>query len=59
MQSAPYHSGPRVRKFQRDEIDKMQVVNVAEPDETGWAAQILIALKPSRKIELYASTSIV
>lgn len=41
----PYHEGPKSRKLEKKEIDKIVSINVAEPQKSEWASPIVSETK--------------
>lgn len=53
IHSAQYWAGPKARKFEKHEIDKMLSEGVLHPDQTKWAAPIVFAAKKDGTLGLF------
>lgn len=45
INSTPYHAGPKARKFEKAEIDKVLCMKVVEPVQAEWASLIVFVSK--------------
>lgn len=54
IQSASYHTSPKAREFEKQEIDQVLAMDVIEPTQTEWALPIDFVEMKDRKLRFYA-----